>query len=116
MELDVANTLSARPSLDETYGNAIPAITGRESAGNIDAEVDTVANYAFVSKWRTKTKIDGSFVLGSTGGNILTVAWDMVLSGAPSASDTDGVLRYDAPFRLVSNDLTGEDAITFVWT
>ena len=116
LEFDIGNTLSARGSLSDTFGNAIPAITARESVGMVDAEVDTVANYAFLKKWRENTKIDGSFVLGATAGNILTVAWDMILTGAPAAGDTDGVLRYDAPFRLISNDLAGENAITFVWT
>jgi hypothetical protein len=46
----------------------------------------------------------------------MTWAWDMVLTGSPQTTDTDGILVYEVPFSLITNNLVGNNTINLVYT
>ena len=116
IEFDLGNEIANRRDMTEAQGYAVPQITRRNSTGSMTVEIPTVANYAWNSKWRNKTKIDGSVAVGSATYNTQTIAWDMVLNAAPNPSDTDGIMIFEIPFILVTNDLAGDNAWTITYT
>ena len=116
LEFDLGNEINERRDMTETYGYAVPQITRRNSIGSMSVEIPTVANYDWNTKWVNKTKIDASIAIGSATYNTQTIAWDMVLTGAPNPTDTDGLMMFDVPFSLVTNDLAGDNAWTITYT
>tara|TARA_R100000808_G_C2150261_1_gene158961 strand:- start:1695 stop:2681 length:987 start_codon:yes stop_codon:yes gene_type:complete len=113
-EWNLGNEIASRRSFSETYGYDVPAIISRNGNGSATLEVmDTTgsAAYNFFDKWKNKTKIDASFTVGSGAGQIINIAWDMVIQGsAPSLNNVDGIYHYDVPFAMISDDLAGNNA------
>jgi len=116
LEFDMGNEIANRRDMSQTYGYAVPQITRRVGTGTMTVEIPTSSAYHWQNIWQGKQKIDGSILVGGTQYNKMTFAWDMVLTGSPPPADTDGLLTYEIPFSLVTNDLVGNNTINLVYT
>ena len=112
LEFDLGNEIANRRDMSETYGYNVPQITRRNSTGTMTVEIPTASAWNWQNYWNNKTKIDGAITVGSVTYNKTVWAWDMVLTGSPPPADTDGILTYEIPFILVTNDLAGNNAIS----
>ena len=118
---DMGNEVTTRRSMTGTnakaFGYEVPQITRRLGSGTMTVEMPTVAAYDWLTKWKDKTKIDGSLTVGTAGThNKIIFDWDMVINGAPTPADQDGLLMYDISFDLVTDDLSGDDSFSIQHT
>ena len=120
LDLSLDNANASRRSFSATHGYEVPKLADRLGSGNLTIEAPTLATLNAINKWRTKDVMDGSFVLGSSAGNILTVGWKMAFN-VPSFSDQEGIANYDIPFQLTADPASTtaydeEDVLVLTYT
>ena len=112
LSFDLGNEIANRRDMSQTFGYAVPKITRRASTGSMTVEVPTISDFNWQVAWNNKNKIDGAITVGSTTYNKTVWAWDMCITGSPTISDADGILTYEIPFQLITNDLAGNNALS----
>jgi hypothetical protein len=114
-EIDVANTLARRESINAISGCLSVIITGRNPKGSLDPELTTVAAYDFYGKWRTPGTL-GSLSLSANGtaGNIITVTCPKVRYADISDQDRNGLRTLGLDFQPCVN--VSDDEISIVLT
>ncbi len=116
LTFDMGNEITDRRDMSEERGYAIPRITRRLGTGTMTVEIPALSSYDWNSKWRNKTKIDGSILVGTATFNKMTFAWDMVCTSAPNPTDTDGIMTYEISFALVTDNLAGNNTFNLTYT
>ena len=46
----------------------------------------------------------------------MTFAWDMVCTSAPNPSDSDGIMIYEIPFALVTDNFAGNNTLSLTYS
>jgi hypothetical protein len=113
---DMGNEITDRRDMSEERGYAIPRITRRLGTGTMTVEIPALSSYDWNSKWRNKTKIDGSILVGTETFKKMTFAWDMVCTSAPNPTDADGIMTYEVSFALVTDNLAGNNTFNLTYT
>lgn len=116
MEIDLANEIARRASLNATNGVEAFRITSRKPMMSFDADAVIEATHAFWGKWAGATVGTYSINIGSVAGSYIK------FSGyyAPQENkygDQDGISKYDVKAALVSSDVSGsndEFVITYI--
>jgi hypothetical protein len=115
VEIDVANVLAKRESINSDSGHLSTLITGRDPKGSLDPELTTVAAYDFYGKWRIPGTL-GSLSLSANGGagNIMTITCPKVRYAAIADQDRNGLRTLGLDFQPCLN--TGDDEISIALT
>jgi hypothetical protein len=114
-EIDIANDITRRESLNATYGVQSFRLTKRKPTLSFDADAVIEATHAFWGKWAAATVGTWSIAIGSVAGSYIK------MSGyyAPQENkygDADGVSKYDVKAALVSSDVnSSNDEIQIVY-
>jgi hypothetical protein len=115
VEIDVANVLAKRESINASSGFLSTLITGRNPKGSLDPELPTVAAFDFYGKWKTPGTL-GSLSLSANGGagNIVTITCPKVRYAAIADQDRNGLRTLGLDFQPCLN--TGDDEISIALT
>ena len=116
VEIDVANTLARRESINASSGCLSVLITGRNPRGSMDPELPAISGgYDFYGKWRTPGTL-GSLSLSANGsaGNIITVTCPKVRYAAIANQDRNGLRTLGLDFQACVN--SSDDEISIVQT
>jgi len=115
VEIDVANVLAKRESINALSGFLSTLITGRNPKGSLDPELATVAAYDFYGKWKTPGTL-GSLSLSASGaaGNIVTITCPKVRYAAIADQDRGGLRTLGLDFQPCLN--AGDDEISIALT
>lgn len=115
IEIDINNSLASRKSINSATGILEQIITGREPQGSFDPEVATEATHPFWANWAAATAQALNIgPIGSTSGNIVTVAAPKLQPADLSYTDRNGIIAYQYGFALAMN--SGDDELTITIT
>lgn len=115
VDIDVANTLAKRESLNASSGHLSTLITGRNPKGSLDPEIPLVAGYDFYGKWKTPGTLGAlSLSAGSVAGNIINISCPKVRYAAIADQDRGGIRTLGLDFQACLN--TGDDEISIALT
>jgi hypothetical protein len=114
-DIDVANGLAKRVSLNSSSGFLSTLIKGRNPKGSLDPELPLVAGYDFYGKWKTLGTLGSlSLSAGATAGNIVTITCSKVRYTSIADQDRDGLRVLGLDFQPCLN--TGDDEISIALT
>lgn len=115
VEIDVANVLQKRESINKSSGYISTLITGRNPKGSMDPELPLIATHDFYGLWRTPGTL-GSLTLAATGsgGNIVTVSCPKVRYAAIAPGDRGGLRMLGLDFEPTLS--AGDDEISIALT
>jgi hypothetical protein len=115
VEIDTANVLVKRESLNASSGHLSTLIIGRNPKGSLDPELVTVAILDFYGKWKTPGTL-GSLSLSASGGagNIATITCPKVRYADIKDGDRGGLRTLGIDFQPCLN--AGDDEISIVLT
>jgi hypothetical protein len=115
VELDVANTLQKRESINSVSGFLSTLITGRNPKGSMDPELVTKATYDFYGKMQTPGTL-GSLTMSANGatGNIVTITCPKVRYVNITDQDRGGLRTLGLDFAPCVN--SADDEISIVLT
>jgi hypothetical protein len=115
VDIDTANVLAKRGSINSPSGFLSTLITGRNPKGSLDPELVTVATLDFYGKWKTPGTL-GALSLAATGaaGNIVTITCPKVRYAAIADGDRGGIRTLGIDFQPCLN--TGDDEIAIALT
>lgn len=114
-EMDIANTIAMRPSVNAANAIAGFQVTGRKPMINIDPEVESIATI----DWRTDllaTPRAFSMVVGATAGNIITFTAPKMNVIDIEYGDRDGILVNTIKGELTASGATGDDELSIKFT
>ncbi len=109
LTVDINNTISERPDIQEPDGVKGFFISDRSPNGYIDPERVLRATYDLFGKFKAGTEGSMSAVIGTTPGNIVEITAPAVQYTEFSYGDRDGILT--TPVNLRFNGQTGDDEI-----
>jgi hypothetical protein len=112
LEIDLANVLVAKESLNEATGISGIAIVGREPKGSINPESMLIASYDLYTIWTASTQKEISIVIGSADGNKYTIVMPDVVLESIGYGDRNGIRTNELPFRLTKDSSAGENEIS----
>lgn len=113
---DMQNSIVLRNDASAATGNISAVYVGRRPTGSINPELTDIATENFFNEWTTNAVGILTFVLGATGGNILTVTAPKAQITSPSEGDRDEIRTEDLDL-LFSKDVdAGDDEIVFAFT
>ena len=114
-ELDMANTLAIRPSINAATAIQGFFITERKPMLSIDPEAVSIATY----DWRTDvltTPRAVSMVIGATAGNIITLNIPKFNVQDIEYADREKLVVENIKGQLAANSATGDDELTIKFT
>lgn len=115
LELDINNSLNPRKSISAATGIVSWEITDRTPNGSFDPESVLEATNDFWTDWITPTAMALSIgPIGTTSGNIVTIAAPKVQYTDLTYGDRNGIVTYNAPFQMAGN--SGDDELTITIT
>jgi hypothetical protein len=115
-EIDLANTIAMRASLNASYGVQAFRITDRKPVLSFDVDAVVESSNSFFGDWESAIVDTFGIQIGSVPGNIVKLRgifeYDSLKYG-----DQDGISKYDIKSALVSSDTNTQNdecIITFV--
>lgn len=115
VEIDIANTIAARKSINHSAGIVEQVITGRDTKGSFNPLAVLEATHPFWANWNASTQLALNLgPIGATSGNIVTITAPKAQYMELNYGDRNGELTYDVPMRLAQN--TGDDELSIVIT
>ena len=108
------NEVVLRQSANASGGHVNAVVTGRAPSGSFDPEAVLKATEDVFADWESGARLPLSVQVGHRAGNICTITAPKCQYADLGFSDRDGLLAYDAPFRLARN--AGDDEIAIVFT
>ena len=114
-DMDIANTIALRPSVNATNAVAGFQVTSRKPNISIDPEVESIATI----DWRTdllSTPRAFSMVVGATAGNIITFSIPKMNVVDIQYGDRDGILTNTIKAEMTANTATGDDELSIKFT
>lgn len=115
-EIDIANEIARRDSLNATYGVHSFRITARKPTMSFDADAVLEATHGFWTKWAAATVGTWSINFGSVAGSYIKIA-GYYAPETVKYGDQDGVSKYDVKAALVSSDINSSNdelVITYI--
>jgi hypothetical protein len=115
LTLKLNNDIAERPDFNQTEGVKGFQITGRNPEGSmtIEAVLRATSNADFLDYFHSRTVKALSFVLGATGGNIITITANYGYCRTPKIGDKGGIRNFEIPFQLARGD-GGNNEISIV--
>lgn len=110
---ELNNTLANRMDVNAPEAIRGIMITGRESSGTINPEMETVATYDFFGIWKNATSKSLTAVLGSELGNKITITAPKVQEKSLTYGDREGVLTLEIPLNFATTSADDEISIKF---
>jgi len=101
-------------SVNAGEGYARADIVDRLPAGSFDPEQVLVASNDYWSNWEDGTTQALSIVLGSSGGNIVTITAPVITYRELNEADRNGIMIHEIPFTLAES--SGDDEISIALT
>ena len=115
VEIDVANMLAKRESINASSGFLSTLIIGRNPKGSLDPELPLVAAYDFYGKWKTPGTLGSlSLSAGAVAGNIVTITCPKVRYAAIADQDRNGLRTLGLDFQPCLS--AGDDEISIALT
>lgn len=110
VSLDIANNVVLRNDVNDATGNLAAFITGRAPTASIDPEVEALATLNFYNKATTNAEGALTYVIGSAGGNRVTVtAPKAQIISPPGEADRDGLRTVGLDLQLNQSVVAGDD-------
>jgi len=110
---DIGNAISPRKNVNASTGVERYFVSNRDVKGTIQFEVISLGIENPFSRWEKQTRIDLSFVVGSTTGNKCDISMPRVAIDVPKYGDDENILIWDLSFRALTNN--GNDEIQLVF-
>jgi hypothetical protein len=114
-ELDLGNEVSTRPSKTATYGIAGVDITKRKPTLSINPEAVAISVLDIRALMLT-TPVAYQEVIGSTDGNIITIAAPKLNLEAPEYGDREGITTETLKGTCTKNSDAGNDEVSIIFT
>ncbi len=114
INIDMANKLTLRESMNSSSGYFSTQIVNREPKGSLDPEMVTVATHDFFGKWRSGATAALSLAVGAIAGNICTISAPKIRYTKLSDSDKSGIAGLGMDFDLAMDN--GDDELSLVFT
>ena len=108
------NEVVLRQSANVSGGHLNAMVTGRAPSGSFDPEAVLKATDDVFQDWEDGARLPLKVQVGHRAGNICTITAPKCQYADMGFSDRDGLLTYDAPFRLARD--AGDDEIAIVFT
>ena len=108
------NEVVLRQSANASGGHVNAIVTGRAPSGSFDPEAVLKATDDVFADWESGAQLPLSVQVGYRAGNICAITAPRCQYADLGFSDRDGLLTYDAPFRLARD--AGDDEISIVFT
>ena len=108
------NEVVLRQSANASGGHVNAMVTGRAPSGSFDPEAVLQATDDVFGDWEGGARLPLKVQVGHRAGNICTITAPKCQYADMGFSDRDGLLTYDAPFRLARD--AGDDEISIVFT
>ena len=108
------NEVVLRQSANASGGHVNALVTGRAPSGSFDPEAVLKATDDVFDDWESGARLPLKVQVGHRAGNICTITAPKCQYADMGFSDRDGLLTYDAPFRLARD--AGDDEIAIVFT
>ena len=108
------NEVVLRQSANISGGHLNAMVTGRAPSGSFDPEAVLKATDDVFADWEDGARLPLKVQVGHRAGNICTITAPKCQYTDMGFSDRDGLLTYDAPFRLARD--AGDDEIAIVFT
>lgn len=117
LTIDAANEVVFEECATEASGYKQAVIVGRSPNGSIDPTLDPVATYDFVDEMLTDSTGAMNCVIGSTAGNIVTIAAPAVMIDSVGFTELNGgIAGENVNLRFVRNATSGDDELTIKFT
>ncbi len=107
-EIDLANDVIRRDSLNATYGVSGFRITGRKPKLSFDADAVAESSNPFWGDWEGSIVDTFGIQVGSNATNIIKMSGFFAYD-SNKYGDQDGVRKYDCEASLVSSDVNSQD-------
>ena len=104
LTIDYANNVAQKRSMRESDGIKAINVTGRNSAGSIDPDVESLSTFNPWTTWDASTKVCIFADVGSSYGNRVLVFANESQFKNPTFADKDGVMAYNIPFMPTGSD------------
>ena len=108
------NNVVLRQSANVSGGHVNAMVTGRAPSGSFDPEAVLKATDDVFGDWESGAQLPLSVRIGQRAGNICTITAPKCQYADLGFGDRDGLLSYDAPFRLARD--AGDDEISIVFS
>ncbi|MCE2453350.1 MAG: hypothetical protein J4F48_11090, partial [Nitrospinae bacterium] len=108
------NEVVLRQSANASGGHVNAVVTGRAPSGSFDPEAVLIATNDAFKNWENGARLPLKVQVGHRAGNICTITAPKCQYADMGFADRDGLLTYDAPFRLARD--SGDDEIAIVFT
>ena len=108
------NNVVLRQSANVSGGHVNAMVTGRAPSGSFDPEAVLKATDDVFGDWENGAQLPLSVRIGQRAGNICTITAPKCQYADLGFGDRDGLLSYDAPFRLARD--AGDDEISIVFS
>ena len=108
------NNVVLRQSANVSGGHVNAMVTGRAPSGSFDPEAVLKATDDVFGDWENGAQLPLSVRIGQRAGNICTITAPKCQYADLGFGDRDGLLSYDAPFRLARD--AGDDEISIIFT
>ena len=108
------NNVVLRQSANASGGHVNAMVTGRAPSGSFDPEAVLKATDDVFADWESGAQLPLGVQIGHRAGNICTITAPKCQYSDLGFGDRDGLLTYDAPFRLARD--IGDDEISIVFT
>jgi hypothetical protein len=112
LELDIANVVVQRESLNAATGIAGLEIVGREPKGSFNPEAVLVAGHDIWTDWTSSTEKAITITIGSTSGNKYVITAPKCVLESVGYGDRNGIRTFELPFRMCKN--AGNDELSIV--
>lgn len=99
LKIDLVNTLSRAPSVNEISGYARVDITDRKVEGTFSPEATILATHDWYTTWSGGVKSDLTITLGNTAGNVIRLTAPNVIYTGLGFEDRSGILAQSMSFR-----------------
>lgn len=114
-EMDIANSIAMRDSVNAAFGIAGFQVTGRKPNISIDPEAESIATI----DWRSDVLANPrafSMVIGATAGNIVTFSIPKMNVVDIEYGDRDGILTNTIKAEMTANSASGDDELSIKFT
>jgi len=112
LEMDLANVIAARDSLNDATGIAGFEVVGREPKGSMNPETNVLGTYDFFTEWTASTERAITITIGSASGNKYVITAPKVVIESIGYGDRNGIRVFEIPIRFAKS--SGDDEISIV--
>lgn len=114
VRFEMNNSVALRQSANASGGHVAALVTGRAPSGSFDPEAVLRAAEDVFGDWERGERLPLSVRVGRSAGNVCSITAPKCQYADLGFGERDGVLTFDAPFRLTRD--AGDDELKIVFT